>query len=197
MAGLLNSGLSGLQITKRNCFISYYHGDQIEVDNFVNDFRHVFTPVMLNSYQSYGTDIINSTNPNYVMQAIRSRHFGHSTVMIVLIGTCTHSRRYVDWEIKASLQRGGLGGQLPHGLIGIGLPSTYGRAYIPERLALNWHDTNSGCYARCYKYPSSAQELRSWIEDAFVSRATRSNLISNPGDMWSYNRKCDVCGVTH
>lgn len=184
---------------KRNVFISYFHADQVEVDQFVRDFAHslnIFTPQMLNSGQSFGSDIINSTNPSYVMQTIRDRHFGHSTVTIVLIGKCTHSRRYIDWEIKASLQKGGLSGRDPHGLIAITLPSTNGRAHLPERFQCNWN-SNSTDYARFYSYPTSGEELRSWIEDAYRSRTSRSHLITNFQDKWSYNRKCNICGYTH
>lgn len=43
-----------------------------------------------------------SNNPEYIMRRIREEKLHDSTVTIVLIGNCTHSRRYVDWEIKAS-----------------------------------------------------------------------------------------------
>jgi len=156
-----------------------------------------FTPVMLSAGQSYGSDIINSNNPEYVMQEIRRRHFGHSTVSIVLLGSCTHSRRYIDWEIKASLQRGGLGGQLPHGLIAIALPSTGGSAFLPERFASNWVQGHYGGYARFYRYPNNSYELKSWIEEAYSARTSRANLIVNPNTMWTYSRTCKHCGVTH
>ncbi|MEJ1408373.1 MAG: TIR domain-containing protein [Candidatus Sedimenticola sp. (ex Thyasira tokunagai)] len=180
--------------------MSYYHGDQLEVDTFVHTFGRrlgIFTPVMLNPGQRYGTSIIGSTDTDYVMQQIRSRHFGHSTVSIVLLGSCTHSRRYVDWETKASLQRGGSGGELPHGLMAIALPSTGGSAYIPERFLKNWVEGNTGGYARFYRYPQNGEEVRSWIEDAYSARTARSHLIVNPNEMWKNNRVCEMCGITH
>jgi hypothetical protein len=36
------------------------------------------------------------------MSEIRRKYLGNASVTIVLIGSCTHSRRYVDWEIKLS-----------------------------------------------------------------------------------------------
>jgi len=200
MTNFFNSPFSSLNIpTKRNVFISYYHGDQNAVDEFVNRFafqEQIFTPFMLNSGQTFGGDIINSSNPTYVMSKIRERYFGQSTVTIVLIGNCTHSRRYVDWEIKASLQRGGLGGSLPHGVMAIDLSKIQGRKILPERILQNYKDDNSA-YIPFYYYPQSGQELREWIEIAVSSRNSKSSLIVNPNDMMARNRQCQVCGITH
>jgi hypothetical protein len=198
---IYNGGWGGMQRQqiKRNVFISYYHGDQVAVNEFVRVFGRelgVFTPCMLAEGQRFTDDIINSTNPAYVMQQIRSRYFGHSTVTIVLIGSCTHSRRYVDWEIKASLQRGGVGGQLPHGLMAINLDKLNSPQHLPQRFLAN-HTDNGECYAPFYRYPNSAAELRGWIEDAFNARTTKAHLISNPNDMMTRNRVCERCGYTH
>ncbi|MCF4171932.1 TIR domain-containing protein [Vibrio sp. McD22-P3] len=197
--GLLGGGMYQRSI-KRNVFISYYHGDQYAVNEFVRVFGrelNVFTPCMLAEGQRFTDDIINSTNPAYVMQQIRNRYFGHSTVTIVLLGNCTHSRRYVDWEIKASLQRGGVGGQLPHGLMAINLCKMNSTKFIPPRFAANWNQDNVDCYAPFYRYPNSADELRGWIEEAYRSRTERSHLISNASEMMKNNSVCNVCGVTH
>lgn len=51
-------------------------------------------------------DIINSTDTNYVMRRIRELYLKDSTVTIVLMGKYTYTRRYVDWEIQASLRNG-------------------------------------------------------------------------------------------
>lgn len=191
------NGLSAIPRTpiKRNVFISYYHGDQAAVNEFVQRFARelgVFTPYMLAEGQRFSDDIINSQDPRYVMQRIRSRYFGQSSVTIVLIGSCTHSRRYIDWEIKASLQRGGVSGQSPHGLMAINLCKFNTAKELPRRFKLN----NSE-YAPFYRYPESGNELRDWIERAHRARTSLNHLISNPSDMMSYNRKCNVCGVSH
>ncbi|MBN1655077.1 MAG: TIR domain-containing protein [Deltaproteobacteria bacterium] len=44
--------------------------------------------------------------PDYVMRRIRDEHLRDSTVTIVMIGNCTWSRKYVDWELQASLRSG-------------------------------------------------------------------------------------------
>src|SRR5207245_253213 len=91
---------------KRKVFISFYQRDRAEVDAFIKwaDLGNVFIPRALGTYDN--EDFINSDNPEYVMQQIRGKYLGDSTVTIVLVGACTHSRRYVDWELKTSLRRG-------------------------------------------------------------------------------------------
>jgi hypothetical protein len=196
IGSLLSPPPSLLEPVKRNVFVSYYHGDQSEVDDFIGQYctlERIFTPYMLSARQRYGGNTIQSSNPNYVMQQIRSRHVSPTTVTMLLLGACTHSRRYIDWETKASLQQGGLGGERPNGVIAIGLPSVGGHCHLPERLSKN---VDSG-YAKTYIYPRSGNELRSWIEEAFQSRTNRQHLILNSQDKWSNSRTCEICGRTH
>ena len=117
-----------------------------------------------------------------------------STVTIVLVGNCTHSRRYVDWEIKTSLRQGTY---TPNGVMGIILPSKGDSAYLPPRLEDNWVQGHYNCYARYWKYPANGQILASWIEDAYNARTTRASLINNSQLMMKYNARCKVHGRTH
>jgi hypothetical protein len=186
---------------KRKVFVSYHHGDELEARKFVSDFAGpsgVFTHRALGL--SFTDDLIDSTNPEYVMRRIREDYLGDSTVTIVLIGTCTHSRRFVDWEIKASLQQGTA---LPNGLIGILLPSaTPGllRARYPElppRFNDNLAQHGLPGYAQFQNYPTNTQQVREWIEVAFDSRSRQAQYISNGREMMRYNSRCANCGVTH
>ena|SRR6266545_2869289 len=114
-------GLPQYAPVKRKAFISFHQEDRPEVDAFIEQWatrQGVFIPKALGV--SNNDDFINSTNPEYVMSQIRTKYLGDSTVTIVLIGSCTHGRRYVDWEIKASLRQGATD---PSGLIGLLLPS--------------------------------------------------------------------------
>lgn len=180
--------------TKHRVFISHYRGDRKEVDDFIKRFatqEKVFKPYVLGANNN--DDFINSNNPDYVMSQIREKYLKDSTVTIVLIGSCTHSRRYVDWEIKSSIRRGSY---RPNGLIGIILPSQGNSAYLPPRLKDNW-SKDSNCYASYYAYPKTSEQLASWIEDAYNARTKRADLIKNTQDMMKYNTKCKICGVTH
>jgi len=181
--------------TKRKVFVSHYKGDKAEVDVFINYFANtkgVFTPHVLGANDN--DDFIDSDDPDYVMGQIRKRYLRDSSVTIVLVGSCTHSRRYVDWEIKASLMQGE---SIPNGLIGIILPSKGNNAYLPPRFEENWTSGHVDCYARYWTYSNSPATLSSWIEDAYLARTTRSHLIRNPHEMMRYNAKCRVCGITH
>jgi hypothetical protein len=181
--------------TRRKVFISYYHGDQEAVNEFVAYFRDVFIPKTVGVQD--GDFDFNSNNPQYIMRRIRQEKLGDSTVTIVLVGNCTHSRRYVDWEIKASLQQGQT---LPNGLIAINLPYMGTKGNLPPRLSHNVirdsHNNDIG-YARYYPYPSNKYELRRWIEDAHQARISRANLIHNPNEMMHYNSRCNVHNITH
>lgn len=180
---------------KRKVFISYYHGDQEEVNKFVQDFSDVFIAKTVGIKD--GDFDFDSTNPEYIMRKIREKKLEDSTITIVLIGSCTHSRRYVDWEVKASLQQGST---LPNGLIAINLPYMGAEGALPERVSENISRDNNGNdlgYARYYVYPKSKQELYNWIEDAFAARTNRNHLIKNSCNMMRYNSKCKKHGVTH
>jgi len=180
---------------KRRVFISHYKEDRVEVENFINRFANidnVFTPYVLGANNN--DDFIDSGNPEYVMTQIRKKYLQDTTVTIVLLGSCTHSRRYIDWEIKSSLRQGSY---TPNGLMSIILPSQGSAAHVPPRLVENWNQNQTNCYAKHWIYPSSADILGSWIEDAYNARTSRSHLIKNSQEMMKYNGKCRICGITH
>jgi hypothetical protein len=186
-------------IPKRRVFISYHHGDGIEATNFVSTFGGplgVFTHRALGL--DFDDDLINSNDPDYVMRRIREEYLADSTVTIVLIGTCTHSRRFVDWEIKASLQQGS---KTPNGLLGILLPSAHrpNRLGVPEfpNLPNRFNENLTTGYASYNYYPTDPAVLRGWIEHAFLARTGSPNLIRNGAPMMCNNRKCLNCWVTH
>lgn len=179
--------------TKRKCFVSYYSGDALEVNRFLADFRDVFIPKVIGV--SDGDAFINSEDSDYVMGKIREKYLGDSSVTILMIGQCTHSRRYIDWELKSSLRRGSY---TPNGLLGILLPSMGTSGHLPERFKSNWNKDNSNLgYALYCSYPSSQSTLRSWIESAYNRRTSHSHLIINSQNMHKYNRKCLVHDITH
>lgn len=119
--------------TRRKCFISYYAGDSLAVEKFITDFKDVFIAKAIGV--SSGDDFIDSANSDYVMSKIREKYLGDSTVTICLIGDCTHSRRFIDWELKASLRQGSY---TPNGLLGILLPYKGDSGILPPRLSENW-----------------------------------------------------------
>jgi hypothetical protein len=180
---------------RRKVFISYFRGDRAEVEAFVQYWsrnQNVFIPQIVGAYSQ---DLINSEDPEYVIGQIRTRYIVDSTVTMVLVGRCTHSRRHVDWEIKASWRQGDL--YTPNGLLGVILPSQGTAAWLPPRFDANWNAEHRSCYARYYVAPGSAEQLRSFIEDAYQARTCRAHLINNPAETMRYNSRCRTCGITH
>lgn len=180
---------------KRKVFVSYSRIDEVEVRAFVQQWavsEGVFIPKLIGAGSRY--DLIESEEADYIMSVIRRDFIGDATVTMVLVGECTHSRRYVDWEIKASLRRGEY---LPNGLLGVTLPSRDGAALLSPRFERNWTENHVNCYARYKRPPRSADELRGYIEDAFSARTDRATLIDNPQEMMRYNSRCRSHGVTH
>lgn len=134
-------------------------------------------------------DIIASEDTDYIMRRIRELYLKDSTVTIVLVGKCTWARRYVDWEIQASLRHGKT--VTPNGLLGIVLPSAGKKPKAPDRLRKNLlgKDGDDG-YARWRWYPQRKDILAKYIEDAFQARTSRAHLIVNPQERFKYNKKC-------
>ena len=66
----------------RKVFVSYYHGDQQEVNKFVNDFSDVciFKTVGVKE----GDFTFDSNNPQYIMRKIREDKLEDSTVTIAV-----------------------------------------------------------------------------------------------------------------
>lgn len=173
---------------RRKCFISYHHADQDAVNQFVRDFDHEYDTLIARGLgEEMPGDVIGSTNTDYVMRRIRERFLSDSTVTIVILGRCTWARRYVDWELQASLRNGEY--TMPNGLLGIRLPTFGG---YPQRfnanLSSDWPSVD--CYGRHMEYPASTAELVIAIEAAYQRRTTHRHLINNPRDRMSYNRQC-------
>ena len=127
--------LRGLMPTKRKIFVSYHHdGDQTYYTTFSQKFSDQWGIVTDNSLDR----LIGSDDADYVMRRIREEYICGTSCTVVLCGRDTPQRKYVDWEIKATLDD-------KHGLVGVALPTARrlpsGEVIVPDRLADNW---NSG-----------------------------------------------------
>jgi len=113
---------------KRKVFVSYHHdSDQAYYDAFSNAFSEQYEVIRDNSLGR----LIDSEAVDYVMRTIRENHIAGSSCTVVLCGPQTAWRKYVDWEIKATLDK-------QHGLIGVDLPNNprdqFGNVQVPARL---------------------------------------------------------------
>lgn len=160
---------------RHKCFISYHAADVDEVTKFIDEFGTEFIAKTVGVTDE--DDFIDSQNSDYIMDQIRTRYLGDSTVTIALMGKCTWARRYVDWEIYSSLRDSKL--SKVNGLLAIQLPSGGKlQARINDNVQRNESSMDIG-YARWHAYPGSKSELRSLISDAFDARTSRRHLINN------------------
>src|SRR5262245_60081545 len=175
---------------RHKCFLTYFSEDAEEVLGFVKEFEEVFIPKSVGI--SEDDPWVNSDDDDYVMDVIRDEYLADSTVTIALIGGCTWSRKFVDWEIYSSLRRDR--NNRLNGLLAIQLPSAAASSpSLPDRLNKNViRDASGGDvgYARYWVYPSSTSHLRAWIDDAFNARILRADKIVLGGARRKYNLNC-------
>lgn len=146
-------------------FVSYHHANDQARAKHLRD-----------TYGSNNTLIDRSLEDAYddktddeILALIRTNHLRNSTVTIVLIGSETSKRKWVDWEIYASLRP--YGERSRNGLLGIYLPTA---GNTPARLQDN---INSG-YAVTMKWENISWQLSSKIDEAFDNRS-KVDLVRN------------------
>lgn len=146
-------------------FISYHHENDQKQANYIGAY-----------YGEKNTLIDKSLDRAYVgmtderiLSAIRTEYLKDSTVTIVLIGKDTAKRKWVDWEINASLRP--YGDRTANGLLGIYLDRDN---ETPARLQDN---IDSG-YAVTMNYSEISEKLEDKIEKAYNNRF-RKDLICN------------------
>lgn len=160
---------------RRKIFVSYHHGgDQWYYNEFSRVFHDTYEAVYDNSLERQ----IDSDNTAYVMQRIRDNYITGTSCTVVLIGGQTHQRKYVDWEIKATLDK-------QHGLLGIVLPShsrgSEGKIIVPDRFH---HNVVTGYASYIFWENLNAQTLASAVHTAASASAS---LIDNSMQMKSRN----------
>jgi hypothetical protein len=165
----MSYGIFGAPV-KHKVFVSYHHhGDQAYYNAFSKAFHDTYDVIYDNSLERS----IDSDNVNYVMRRIRENHITGTSCTIVLVGAESPKRKYIDWEISATLEKS-------HALIGVRLPSarlTQDNQYVlvPDRLLDN---INSGfaLWLTWEQITSSTAQLGQYIAEAKSRSAT---LIDN------------------
>lgn len=167
--------------TRHRCFISYHQADEEEVAEFIDTFDHNRDVLIARGIGAkMSGDIIGSTNSDYIMRRIREEYLADTSVTIVMIGSETWGRKYVDWEIAASLRD--TPSAKANGLLAITLPSiaTDPGRKLPYRLADNIEgEDGKGGYARWWRYPSNSDTLAHFIEIAYSDRTKKDYLRNN------------------
>lgn len=163
------SSLPPLQAATRRVFVSYHHrGDRGFYAEFSRVFAGIYEAVQDNSVERE----IDSDDTEYVMRRIREEYITGTSCTVVLCGRETPWRKFVDWEIKATLDRG-------HGLVGVVLPTNVpnpaGVYIVPDRLNDNIQ-TGYAVWLHWQALVTNPSALATYIQ-ATASRPAR--LIQN------------------
>jgi hypothetical protein len=123
---------------KPKIFVSYHHrGDRAYYEAFARVFCDSYDILQDRSVDRE----IDSDNVEYVLRRIREDYITGTSCTIVLCGAETSKRKFVDWEIKATLDK-------EHGLIGVNLPSNFanldGTVPTPDRFFDNYKSGYAG-----------------------------------------------------
>lgn len=165
----IRSGL-GLGIpVKRKVFISYHHDND---QYYYNEFSRIFSQSFEIFHDNSLDRAIDSTNSEYLNRIIREDYIIGSSITIVLCGSDTYKRRWIDWEIHATLYH-------KHGLLGIILPACQqnfeNKYLVPDRFV----DNVSSGYARWILWTTDSNLLKLEIETAVKNSKSNAALIVN------------------
>lgn len=182
-----NATARSKEATRHKCFVSYHVADADEVEDFLDDFGDVFIPRCLGVTDD--DDFVDSDDQEYIKRRIREKYLTDSTVTIVLLGECTWSRRFVDWEIASSLRNDSANKR--SGLLAIPLPSMENSAHLPKRIEDNWSkDAPDASYALYRSYPASKATLERAISRAFHNRTEKAELVDNTRALRQRSSSC-------
>jgi hypothetical protein len=154
------------QIEKQRVFVSYHHrGDQVWFERFAAAFTGQYQIVADDSIER----AVEFEDTEAVIRRIRDRFVADTRCTVVLVGVHTSGRKFVDWEVDATLAT-------EHGLIALLLPTvTHADSALPERLA----DNISSGYAMVERWDTLLANpvlLGAWIDTASERQAS---LIRN------------------
>lgn len=116
--------------------------------------------------------MIDSSNTDYVIRRIRENYITGSSCTVVLCGAQTPYRKFVDWEIKATLDK-------QHGIIGVNLPtnpmSENYKYTVPDRL----YDNIQSGYAIWVDWATFIQSTQSVQQHIELANSKSALLINN------------------
>jgi len=162
---------------KPKIFVSYHHGgDREYYDALCRVFCNAYDIVRDSSVDR----IIDSDNAEYVIRRIREEYITGTSCTVVLCGAETPRRKFVDWEIKATLDK-------QHGLLGVNLPTN--RSYpdgtwpVPDRFLDNYR---SG-YASFVQWSDVVNNAGLFAQALHEARGKETWKVDNSRELRSRN----------
>jgi MTH538 TIR-like domain (DUF1863) len=155
-------------LVKPKIFVSYHHGlDQIYYDSLFADQTYGYKFMHDNSLERK----IQSENNEYIMRRIRDEYLTGTSCTIVLCGLQTAQRKFVDWEIDATLEK-------QHALVGLWLPTLPLIGNGTEKPARLQDNLDSG-YAVWAKYNDVVADHSKLVTLVHEARSRSKKLIKN------------------
>ncbi len=155
----------------RNCFVSYHHDNDQE---YVEELRDTISGMRVADYSL--KDDISHLKEETIYKKVREK-MRTCSVTIVLIGTKTGHRKWIDWEIWSSLRAYNHADPLksfkPNGLLAIYLPVK--SHSIPDRL----QDNIKSGYAVSMKWENLEKDFESKVNWAYWNRTKVPRKIVN------------------
>lgn len=180
-----------MEYTKHKIFISYRHKNEKHYPSSIDasykeTLERILEPFCINKSveeNEYDTDL----SDEYIKRLIREDKVSDSSVVIVLCGPETWSRKHVDWEIYAGL-RASINGR--SGLIGVLLPNhpDYNNVFYFSNLPPRLEDNMKTGYAKLYKWDYFIHNAKTIIEQAFNDRINKSHCADNSREQMKYNK---------
>ena len=184
---LANQGRGKAGHARRKVFISYHRSDEEQVRKFVESFRDYYQFKCVGISDDH--QFVDSNNDEYIKRRIREDYLADTTVTILMVGKCTWSRSFVDWEISATLRNDEMNKR--SGLVGIALPELNGQWILPPRAKDNWNrDQPNESYLIGINYPRSVSALVDAVDKAISKRDNRADLVDNRRPLQRINQIC-------
>ena len=150
---------------KHKVFISYHHDFDQEYAEKIRELSGRTQAIIDRSMYDDYSHLSNET----ILQKIRLNHLIDTTVTVVLIGEHTWGRKWIDWEIYASLRPYGI--RTINGLLGIKLPNS-------RRKHFRLTDNVSSGYAIMMDWKDIEHNFIENVHSAYNKR-NYPNLIDN------------------
>lgn len=168
------ANLYASMLQKPRIFVSYHHGgDQHWYNRFSSVFSNSYDLITDRSLE----EPFDSTNTNYLRQAIREQHISGTSATVVLCGAESWKRKWIDWEIQMTLNK-------EHGLLGVIIPTH--PVGNPPIVSARLHDNITSGYAHWIHWTEDGPTFRHALEVA-RQRSSQTKLINNSRTAMSRN----------
>lgn len=111
-----------MKMAKHKVFISYHHANDQDYKDVLLELNNEYE-IFIDASVDTG-DIDDNLDAQTIRQKIRDEYLRDSTVTILLVGTGTKNRKYIDWELYSSMYNGLVNKK--SGILVINLPTVQG-----------------------------------------------------------------------